>query len=278
MIARPSYSSLYAERVKRWIDRQGPAKLYPSGAFVSRRLFATVASDGTAAPSRSADLANLFSYLTFLIWAEQGVVTDVCTMIARGRPYAFLPDVRNAAVSIKVQEAAHSRFAYAILASLEASEGQPTQWLRSMSEEALDRLTSDDPRHAALARFLMVIFAEIADFGTATRLLAEKGLAQPVRKFAALHDQEEILHRVYFRKVLEELVPQLSPAEGLFAARAIRAILRSFVVASDSCGPGTPGEWAAVEQACGQSIAYLEQTGFLADPERRRIFNGFGNP
>ncbi|HEV2816833.1 MAG TPA: hypothetical protein VGW40_06385 [Allosphingosinicella sp.] len=268
---KPAYSFIYATRTRDWLAAQPVVEPYPAAAFIDFYLYYGEALRGEPAAVRAADLDAIFGFLEFLIWIERGLVTDICGMIEGGTPYSFSPDLEVGAGSVAAQEVGHSRRAYRLLRSLEQAESRPARWETPALGLMLDRLAAAHPAHAELAKLLVVIFAEI-DFGTVPRLMAEERLAEPVREFAQYHETDEILHRVYFRKVLEELVPQLSPEEGRFAAFAIRSILRALVLGTSALGEDTEDGWRPVEAHCRQHIAYVFGTGLLADPLRLAIF------
>lgn len=262
----------YDQRVREWLGQQPPPTKMESNEFVGRRLYFSSQEISADSPAREWELKQILDYLQFVIWAEQGVVTEVCEMIDSNRRYDFSPDLRVGANSIQSQESEHSRRAYQLLTALETAEGRTAMWEVPSYGLMLDHLIGREPHHADLAKLLFVIFVEVVDFHTASQLIAQADLAEPIRGYAVFHETEEILHRVYFRKILEELVPQLSANEGLFSAYAIRALMRSFALDEHELAQDSPDTWPVVVAKCGQAINYLRGTGFLEDPERRRLF------
>jgi hypothetical protein len=69
----------------------------------------------------------------------------------------------------------------------------------------MDEMIKKDRSIDSLIKLMFVIIAELLDLGTAETLRRDETVQKPVREFAAAHEFEEKMHRVYFRKLFEEV-------------------------------------------------------------------------
>lgn len=149
---------------------------------------------------------QLYNFLEFLIWAEQGPVTYVCSQLSDPTYPIRLPkDLRDGATIILTQEANHSIWAYSLLLGVNAVSkidpfDMPPMFVRSM-ESVIEK----DQDLGDLIQLMYVIIAEVIDLGTFEAIRLDPTVQQPVRDFAEDHEFEEKLHRVYFRRLFGEV-------------------------------------------------------------------------
>lgn len=153
---------------------------------------------------------QLYNYLDFLIWAEQGPVNEAVENMGMDDFFPQLSrDIVQGAKSVNWQEKRHSSWAYDLFIGVHHFTGvapvdSPPYFLHIM-EEVLDKDKTLEP----LIKLLFVVIAELLDLRTAEILQSDETVQQPVRDFAEKHEIEEKLHRVYFRKVFEEVWSRL---------------------------------------------------------------------
>ncbi len=287
----------WREREKANLDLYDESRFSPTGRYfllTTSGLFGHPSYvNGSNDTKRKLELYHIYSYLEFLILAEQGIVSEVCDYISKDEfPYTLPEYMKDGALSIKSQEANHSLWAYSLMVSLEKFTNVPPLWLTPHFLPVLDKLIAKNPDYEMFIKLLMVILAEHIDFGTATRIISDPEVQEPIRDFAEKHEVEEKLHRVYFTTLLEVIWPQLNSQSMLVVAQVVPYIMFCFVSASENNIKklsasvlkinkvdkfvhhliSEKNNWKEVRTQCRPTIEYFKNLGLLSDPQREKLF------
>ena len=111
---------------------------------------------------------QLYKFLEFFIWAEQGLVIEVCKKMYA--PTYFLKlstDLVKGAQSICKQENNHSRWAYSLMLGVNESTDLVSFNEQPAFFDVMDLMIQNDPDLEELIRLFFVIISELLDFATA---------------------------------------------------------------------------------------------------------------
>jgi P-aminobenzoate N-oxygenase AurF len=151
-------------------------------------------------------ILQLYNFLEFFVWAEQGPVTEVCEQMSAKDYFLRLPrDLAEGARTVRRQEANHSQWAFKLLLSVENATGMTPLDAPLTFLQIMDKMIEREKELEKVIKLFFVIIAELLDLGTAEAVRQDETVQQPVRAFADAHENEEKLHRVYFRKLFEDV-------------------------------------------------------------------------
>jgi hypothetical protein len=153
---------------------------------------------------------NLYAFVNGFIWAEQGPVTEVCKKLVSGEyPFNFSKDLLDGAEVIALQEEQHSKWAYRLLIGIERHTGILVPDLTPRFIKAINETIVKEEELENLVKLMYVIVSEVLNFGIAEIVRHDQTVQKAVREFANEHENEERLHRVFFRKLFEEVWAEL---------------------------------------------------------------------
>lgn len=231
-------------------------------------------------------LLQLYKYLEFTIWTEQGLVVEVCEkMYAKNYFLKLSRDLVEGARSIHRQEKNHSRWAYALLLGVSTHTRVSPPDEQPDFFKQMDRLINDDKSMEVLIKLFFVIIAELIDFGTAEKIRQDTQVQKPVRDFADDHENEEKLHRVYFRKLFEEvwdllpsdikqpigiLIPDIVIAFLKPEEASIRTMLgmfpSDFPTAEEIVQDLTANVSTDIRHSAGEALSFMREYGVFDNP------------
>lgn len=134
---------------------------------------------------------ELYNFLTFFIWAEQGPVTEVCAHMQAADYFIKLPkDLVDGANTVLRQESNHSKWAYNLLLEVEAFTGIVPLSIQPAFLNVMEKMIARDKSLEGLVKLFFVTIAELLDLGTTESVRHDAEVQVPVRAFADAHENE----------------------------------------------------------------------------------------
>ena len=185
-----------------------------------------VVSRGPAAGERLL-VQRLYEYLAFTVELEETAVVPVTSRIGRGRAAVELPaGMRADAFKITTDEAYHSLMTYDLIDGVARETGVPP--LLPDAPPFLARLAAArdvDP----LAPLVAAVVSETLVSRILSDLPGDARLPAAVREVVRDHAEDEGRHHAYFRALLRELWPRLTPDQQRRLGGLVPGLVQGFL-------------------------------------------------
>lgn len=174
-------------------------------------------------------LHRLYGYMDFTSELEASTVIPIAAGIARGRAgFAAPPAMRADAFKIVTDEAWHAQFSDDLVRQAETHTGVSPLVHAPAFRASLDRLLDGaDPGLRGAASLAAAICSETLISSLLASLPNDTRLPRAVSTLVRDHAEDEGRHHAYFRSVLNQFWPALTPAER----RALGPLLPDVILA-----------------------------------------------
>jgi hypothetical protein len=238
---------------------------------------------------------RLHEYLTFTVELESVAILPITNRIARGKLGLDLPPGMQAdAHKITTDEAWHAQFSHGLIRQVEASTGilhhpHEPAFLRGLVG-IRERL---GPDLDGLSDVMFAIVSETLISTLLAKLPRDRRLPAVVRQTISDHALDEGRHHAYFRDLLIQLWPRLSPAVRRRIGPVLPELIQTFLMPDLSAlskslravGLAGPDVQTVIEECYGKesiaqdvahgstsAVRHLVAVGALRDPCTRAAF------
>ncbi|MEV8305791.1 diiron oxygenase [Streptomyces flavidovirens] len=311
--ARP-HGGEYTSRFERWdalasvrrrprreFEVEGPGFFFPPELYPVV-LHPIVAARGEAVVAGLL-LQRLYDYLDFTTELENLAVIPVATKISRGRSGLVLPErMRADAHKIVTDEAWHAQFSDDFARQVATTTGCPRLGVDLPAGPAfvtrLDELRQRLPHGLrGVESLLFGIVSETLISGILSDIPRDDRLPSAVRELVRDHAEDEGRHHVYFRSVLKNLWPALTPSERRDVGPLVPAAIHAFLepdynrasyhlggigLSRDEIDQVISESWPArevrqnISEAASQLTRYFSEVGALDDARTLSSFEEAG--